>query len=178
MQKYGIGGGAVVGITPMVTAQVPNSQLAAALMLAEVLQHTGKLSEAAEVLESLGSIVPDPLFGLSLADLYMELGRWDDVLRVTADFRENVDDATAQIQVFRARALRENGLNDAALEVLKEALKSKKREEGILAEARYERALAYEALGQRGRARQEWERLYAMDPAFRDVGDRVASFSS
>lgn len=175
MQKYGIGGAALVSVTPNVVAELPHGSLAAALLLAELHQHEGRADRAAEVMESLGAVAPDPVFALSLADLYTELQRWDDVLRVSEDFMRNEDDATCQLLAYRARALRQKGLNDAAVEVLKEALKSKKRSPEVLNQARYERALAYEALGKAARARQEFERIYSVDPQFEDVAVRLDS---
>jgi tetratricopeptide (TPR) repeat protein len=173
MAKYGITGVAQVSVTPEVVAELPYSNLAAALLAAELHQRSGQPQRAMELLESLGALAPSPFFALSLAEMYADLGRWDDVLRVTEDFTANVDDATCQLLVYRGRALREKGLHQAALEILREALKSKKRHEDTLKEARYQRALTYEALGQRGRARKELERLFAVDPGFADVRQRL-----
>jgi hypothetical protein len=33
--------------------------------------------------------------------------------------------------------------------------------------------MAYEELGQKAKARAEWEKLYAEDPSYRDVKERV-----
>jgi thioredoxin-like negative regulator of GroEL len=140
MRKYGIGGVTEVSITPDVTAALPHSSLAAALLLAELYQRSGQSSHAAELLESLGAAAPDALFALSLADLYAELGNWDDVIRVSDGFTANADDATCQLLVYRAKGLRSRGMNDGALELLKEALKSKKRSPEVLKRARYERS--------------------------------------
>jgi regulator of sirC expression with transglutaminase-like and TPR domain len=40
---------------------------------------------------------------------------------------------------------------------------------------RVDRGLAYEQLGQHGRARADLERVYATDPTFEDVRDRLAA---
>jgi len=40
------------------------------------------------------------------------------------------------------------------------------------------RALAYEAAGQHGRAKQDLERVYAQDPSYEDVRERLASSAS
>jgi lipopolysaccharide biosynthesis regulator YciM len=173
MRKYGIGGHVQVTITPSVLAELPNSSLTAALLLAELYQDRGDLQRAVELLESLGSVAPDAVFALSLGDLYFQLGKADDVLRVSEQFTQNLDDATCQLLVFKAGALQHKGLNDGALQVLKEALKSKRRDPGILNEARYLRGQVYEATGKAGRARQEWERIYAVDPSFADVAFRL-----
>ncbi len=173
MRKYGIGGVAFVTVTPNVVAQVPHGNLAAGLLLAEVYQQVGRADDAAEVLETLGSVAPHPLFALSLADLYNDLGQRDPILRVTDDYVTNTDDATAQVLVYRGRAFREKGMYVTALETLKEALKTRKRNPEILKQARYERGLVYEAMGSESKARAEFEKLYAADPHYADVAHRV-----
>ena len=173
MRKYGIGGVAFITVTPNVVAHVPHGNLAAALLLAELHQHAGRADDACELLETLGAVAPHPLFAVSLADLYNELGQRDAILRVSDDFVTNTDDATAQLLVYRVRAFREKRMHVTALETLREALKSKKRNPEILKRARYERALAYEAMGSESKARAEFEKLYAADPHYADVASRV-----
>ena len=54
------------------------------------------------------------------------------------------------------------------------ALRRKKgRSEELLRALRYERALVYDDLGQRRRARSEFEKLYAEDPDYEDVAARL-----
>jgi tetratricopeptide (TPR) repeat protein len=173
MDKYHISGQVEVQVTPSVVVELPSSNLAAGLLLAELYQHHGDVQKAIDLLESLGSVAPDSVFALSLAELYMESNKADAVLRVSEGFNENVDDATCQLLVFKAGALHDKGLNDGALEVLREALRSRKRQRPILLQARYVRGLAYEATGKMARAKQEWERIYAENPSFADVGQRL-----
>ena len=47
----------------------------------------------------------------------------------------------------------------------------KDRPERLMHQIRYDRAMLYEEAGQRGRARSEFERIYAADPGFEDVQD-------
>ncbi len=47
------------------------------------------------------------------------------------------------------------------------------RSNDLLRALRYERALAYEDLGQKSRARAEIEKLYAEAPDFEDVAERL-----
>jgi tetratricopeptide (TPR) repeat protein len=173
MTKYRISGSMQIGITPAVTATTPMSHVSVALMLAEVYQHTDRPQEAIALLESLGSIAPDPAFALSLAELYTQLGRRGDVLRVTEGFVDNRDDVTAQLLVYRAEALGAGGMTDGALAMLKEALRFRRRSPLVLRAARYVRGLVYEAAGKPARARGEWERIFAEDPTFEDVADRL-----
>lgn len=173
MAKYHIGGYSEVSITPGVIAELPNSNLTAALVLAELYQERGEPQKAIDLLESLGSISPGPIFALSLAELYSGQDEPDEVLRVAEGFTRNADDATCRLLVFKAIAFHRKGQNDAAVEVLREALRFKKRNQDILREARYARALVYAATGKNARAKQEWERIYAEDPSFRDVSERL-----
>lgn len=172
MQKYGVAGEMLIQITPNVTGQLPVSHLGAALLLAELYQSTGKRRKAIELLESLGSLAPDPIFALSLADLYAEESNWNEVVRVTEGF-ENRDDATCELVVLRARALYELGLVEGCIAAAREALRSRRRSPELLRLARYLRALAYEASGKKALARRDFERILAEDATFADVAERL-----
>jgi tetratricopeptide (TPR) repeat protein len=178
MTKYRVGGVIQVQVTPFLLAELPMSHVGAALLLAEVYQHTDQANRAIELLESLGSVAALPVFALSLAELYDAREQFDDVLRVTEESTENQDDATAQTLVFRANALAEKGLSDAALATLKEALRFRSRSPLVLRLARYVRASVYERMGRKAQARKDLERIYAEDPSFGDVGKRLGVESS
>jgi tetratricopeptide (TPR) repeat protein len=174
MGKYGVAGDMLIGVTPLVNARVPMSNLATALMLAEVYQNTDQSQKAIDLLESLGSQAPDePVFALSLADLYDQSDQWDDVLRVTEGVNSNEDDVTLNILVLRAFALNELGLTEAALVLTKEALRTKKRSPDLLHLARYVRGRSYESAGKAGMARKEYERIFAENSKFMDVSERL-----
>jgi tetratricopeptide (TPR) repeat protein len=173
-----VGGTIQVSVTRFVVAELPMSHVGAALLLAEIYQHANQADRAIELLESLGSVAALPVFALSLAELYDARERFDDVLRVTQGFIENQDDANAQLLVFRANALAEKGLNDAALSTLKEALRFRSRSPLILRLARYVRASVYERMGRKAQARKDLERIFAEDPSFGDVGKRLGAESS
>jgi len=51
--------------------------------------------------------------------------------------------------------------------------RKKGRSEDLLRALRYERALVYEGLGQRRRARRALEKLYAESPDYEDVAERL-----
>jgi tetratricopeptide (TPR) repeat protein len=77
---------------------------------------------------------------------------------------------------LRARAFLALGLQTAAQEAFRAALaRSAGRDPGLLRGVRYERALALEESGQRARARADYERIYATDPDFEDVRERIAA---
>lgn len=174
MLRYGVAGDMVVGVTPMVEVTVPMSNLSAALMLAEAYQHTGQSESAIELLESLGSVAPnEPVFALSLADLYTESSDWHDAVRVTDGTTSNEDDVSLNILVYRAGAMVELEMYEAALELTKECLRFKKRNPDLLKFARYLRGRAYEGAGKAGMAKREFERVYAQDASFADVAEKL-----
>ena len=173
MTKYRVGGDLKIQITPMIEATMPMSNLSAALMLAELYQHTDQPQRALELLESLGSVTGQPVFALSLAELYAHAHRPNDVLRVSEGFTSNEDDLTAQLLVFRAGALVDEGLDDAALASLKEAIRFRSRDAVILRQARYLRAMIWEKVGRKAQSKRDLERIYAEDPHFLDVAERL-----
>jgi len=74
-------------------------------------------------------------------------------------FIENETPVHSALLLYKAKVLRGLGLLDAARDTLTGALRRKKgRSEELLRALRYERALVYEDLGQRRRARSELEK--------------------
>jgi hypothetical protein len=90
----------------------------------------------------------------------------------------NADDVTAELCVLQARALAGLNMDDAAIAACKEALRSKKRQPGILRDARFTRGVLYQRRGKISQARKDFEQVYASDPSFRDVRDRLAGLTS
>lgn len=129
------------------------------LALAELHQADGELTEAIDVVEQ---VEPTTFAALSLAELYTQAGRHDDVVELTNGV-VNHDDATALLSVFRGVALRETGYLDASREAFAEALTSRKRAPVIRHRALLERARTYEAEGKRALARKDLERILAED---------------
>ncbi len=104
--------------------------------------------------------------------LYASSGRWEDAVRVT-DGVTNTDDLSALTLSYRGAALGALGQFDESLIALREALKSRSRSAPVLHSARYHRARVYEEMGQPGRARQDYEAIYAQNPGFADVKTRL-----
>jgi tetratricopeptide (TPR) repeat protein len=171
MSKYVAGGQVAVPVTEQVAVEVPFGTLAAVLTLAEVYQRNGRTDEAVGLIQQLvmeeGS---HPFLTLSLCELYAEEGAWDEIVDAAAGVT-NEDDVTLQVRLIQARAFQEQGMNEAALEAYKDALRSKKREPELLKEGRYERAKLYLASGKKAQGRKELEKVYAEDAGFRDVAD-------
>lgn len=169
MSKYVEGGSVAVPVTESVAVEVPFGTLAAALTLAEVYQRIGRGEEAIGLLQQLVVEVGEhPFLILSLCDLYAEVGAWDEIVDAASGIT-NEDDLSLQVRLIQARAFQEQGMNQAALEAYKDALRSKKRAPELLKEARYERGKLYIESGKKAQGRKELEKLYAEDAGFRDV---------
>ncbi len=161
-------------ITENLTAQVPLDEVSAALTLVELYQSQNRLDDAIAVMEELVHTLPDEHYvRLSLAELYSESGEYDHVIQLLAGV-QNEDDATLACLFYYTQALIAKGLYDAALSVIAKAVrKSKGRDPELLKELQYAKGLVYEGQGKVAQARREFERLYATDPNFRDVAERV-----
>jgi tetratricopeptide (TPR) repeat protein len=148
-----------------VSAELPVSRDAVGLALAELRHEDGDLDGAIDVVEQLE---PSTYAAVSLAELYLRAGRFDDVVELTESLR-NEDDATALLCVFRGAAFRQQGFYDAAHEALKEALRSRSRAAPIRHLALAERAANYQAQGKKGLARKDLERILAEDSTYEGV---------
>jgi tetratricopeptide (TPR) repeat protein len=161
-------------ITPRVTAQVPLNSMGAALSLAELYQEEGRREEAIGLLQQLAEEAPDdPALKLSLCDLLYEDDDDEGVVEISRAVTNDSDVAVAVLHL-KARALARRGLKDAAEETFTLCLKKTAgRDAELLKEVRYDRAAFYDQAGQASRARKEYEKLYADDPTYRDVAQRV-----
>jgi tetratricopeptide (TPR) repeat protein len=157
-------------IAPGVSIELPLNRDAVALVLAELHQDRGEHANAIEIVEQLE---PTTYAAVSLAELYGQVGRYEDVIDITEGV-VNDDDATALLCTFRGAAFREQGHFVAAREVLREALKSKKRETVVRHRALLERAKVYMAEGKRPQARKDVERILAEDSDYEGLQDLLA----
>ena len=177
--KYGISATMSLTITDEVSAHVGPDLRGVLLGLVEVYQRQERWDDAIACLERLQRFEPDDVVvKLSLAELLLDARPGDkNVCRKVVRLAEGIENETAvhtALLLYKARALRGLGLLDAARETLTGALRRKKgRSEELLRALRYERALVYEDLGQRRRARGEFEKLYAEDPEYEDVAIRL-----
>lgn len=149
-----------VEIADGVAAALPMDTSTVGLAVAELHQAAGDLDVAIATVENIDP--PTQLAALSLAELYIEAGRYADVVDV-ANGLANTDDATALLCVFRGVGLREQGFPDAAREAFKEALKSKTRTPEVRHRAYIERAMTYLAQNKKSMARKDLERVLAED---------------
>ena len=166
-----------VRITDAVAAHVPFSELGAALGLAELYQDAGRLSEAIGVVQQIHTVVPDPAVRLSLCDLLFADKDYAGVVETSTGV-VNGSDIELETLHLRAAAFAALGDNTAAMDAFRAALaRTAGRDPGLLTAIRYDRALAYDKLGQKARARADLERVYAADPGFEDVKVRLAAMT-
>jgi tetratricopeptide (TPR) repeat protein len=162
-----------LSIAEGITAELPVNRDAVGLALAELKQDEGDVAGAIDVVEQLE---PTTYSAVSLAELYAQAGRWDDVVELTEGMK-NEDDASALLCVFRGQAFREQGFHDAAHEALKEALRSRSREAAIRHHALAERAQNYLVQGKKAMARKDLERILAEDSSYEGVREQLAGLS-
>lgn len=179
LDKYHLDAGANIQITDEISAYIQATQRGIYLALTEIYQHQGNVEAALNCLFQLRQLEPnDIIVKLSLIEIYFETGRTDkdrlqSILNLTQDIGNETPMHTA-ILLYRARALRMLGLNEAAREILTAAMKKKKdRTADLLHALQYERGLVYEDLGKPKLARKEFEKLYAENPNFEGLSQRL-----
>ena len=177
MEKYLASTEIDINVTPNVNVSVPVDGLAATLLLVELYQSNRRIREAIALLEEVAELANEPVLILSLCELYASREIWDGIIDRARQV-EPVDDVTLEIVIYYGRAMQEKGLYEAAISVFSKALRKKKdRNPQLLREAAYWRAISYQEQGKRSQAQKEFELLYAEDPNFRDVAQRLADFS-
>ena len=177
--KYGIHAAMALPITEHVSAIIQPTLRGVLLAQTEIWQEINEPREALACLQRLRKLEPgDPVVLLSFVELLLdEYGQNRDacqrVVRLTHDIT-NETEIHAAILLYKARALRTLGLDEAARDALTLALRRRKdRPPELLHALRYERALTYEALGRNAQARNDFERLYAKNPGYEDVAKRL-----
>jgi tetratricopeptide (TPR) repeat protein len=172
---------------PDTTVQVPLTQFAqvdlplnmtmAALLLAELLSAKGRYEEALDLIEGLFEASPgDPALLLSLADLYSQEHDFDklhDVLVANQAHVNAEDDISLGLMYYWGVALAVREMYDATDEVFKTAQRKAKHNDELMKLLMYAHADLYERTDRAADARKLFERVYAMEPTFYDVADRV-----
>lgn len=177
-EKYGIAAQCALPITEEIVAHVLPRERGTLLALVEIAQHEGDNVVAMRHIERLLELDPDdPIVLLSFAELAQDQSNdravMDRVVRLTASV-ENSTPVDTAILLYRARALVAMAMPAAAVDVLSLANRRRKdRPQDLLLQIRYERAVLYEKLGRRAQAKQEFDRIYAVDPDFKDLKTRL-----
>ena len=177
--KYGVSPTTSVPVTDEVTAHVGPSAAGVLLCLVEIYQEKENWKEAKKCLDKLQETAPDDVVvRLSRAELLLdekpdEKKTCEEIVRLCEGLKNETPVHTA-LFLYKARALRNLGLPEAARDTLSKSMRRKKdRSPELLRALRYERMLAYEDMGHKGRVRNELEKLYAEDPDYEDVAERL-----
>jgi tetratricopeptide (TPR) repeat protein len=163
-----------VSVTPQVDAMMVPTASSARLFLAELQQSNGDLKAALATLAQALADQPegqdiDPVMLAAFGELATEVGDSKALhqFNVLAAQLGNDTPIHTAVMLYRARALFEQKLFDAALSVLTPALRRKKdRYPELLRDIRFLRGKTYEALNKRAQARRDFERVYAEDPEY------------
>jgi len=177
--KYGVHVELVLPISKELEAHIGPRRRGLLLGMAEAYQAMDEHLQAAERLMELRDLMPDDIVvKASLAELLLD-ARPDDpkthheIVRMAGDV-SNESPAHAALMLYKAKALRAQGLHTAARDTLTAALrKTRDRDKDLLLALRYERALVYADLNQHKRSRTELEKVYAQDAEYGDVRERL-----
>ena len=169
--KYLPGREIVLGVAEGITANLPLDRDSLMLLLAEILQTTGDIAAAIEVVEQLEN--PTTVAAVSLVELYSEQGRWQDVVEMTNGL-SNEDEPTAYLLIQRAVAFREQGFYESAREAFREALRVRSRSQEIRNRAYVERGITYRTEGKLAMARKDFERVLAVDSNYPGLREEIA----
>lgn len=160
--KYAPGLATFVPVTEQVGADLPMNRMGLALLYVETLQELGRLEDAANYVVGLER---NEVTALSLAELWIALERWSDVVELTTGIT-NADDFTALMLVYRGIAFREQGYFDAAREAFRAALRSKKRSPLVRHLALFARSQCSVAQRRFAAARKDLETILNEDPSY------------
>jgi tetratricopeptide (TPR) repeat protein len=171
--KYAVLPRVELPITLQVVATIVPSAHSTRLALVEAYQRAGRPADAVTILEALLALEPeDPVALASYSELVLDgndHAKMKRVIEMTASLANDGPVHTA-VLLYRGKALAKLGMDTAAVKVWSDAMRrTKDRLPELLREIRYQRANAYQRLGQRAQARGDWERIYADDPGFEDV---------
>jgi tetratricopeptide (TPR) repeat protein len=177
-ERFGLNAEISLPITPEVMAHIGPCERGTRLALVEIAQAGRDRDGAFEHLERLLELdADDSVVVLSFAELALDTPDDRALLRPVITISRDIENETpvdTAILFYRARAMSALGLSDAAIDVFTLALRRRKdRPDTLMRQIRYERAVLYDLAGRQAQARRELERVYAEDPAFEDVGQRL-----
>jgi tetratricopeptide (TPR) repeat protein len=166
-------------ITEEINVQLTPTENSILTALAEAYHQMDMPEAAIELLMTLNKRDPEDLIvRLSLAELLEE--RYPDAQQAQqqivqlAEGVHNESPIHAALMYYRGKALRKLSLLEGALDTLNKALRRHKDyPEDLLTALRYERALVYEAIGKDRKAREEFEKVYAVAPSFGEVAAKL-----
>lgn len=177
--KYDLAPTFQIAITEEITAEIGADEQGVMLALAEVSQAKGDWEAATQRMRQFLDLAPDDVIArLSLEELLWDHKGEDqaalqEIVTLTGSLQNTTPLHTALL-LYKAKALGKLGLLDAAKDILSEALKRKKdRPAELLLALQYERAAILSQQGQDSQARKDFESIYAQDPNYEDVAQRL-----
>ncbi len=177
--KYGVSPSFPLGITEDISTFVEPDDRGVLLVLLLAFQDARHREDAMKCAQTLHKMAHDDLaVRLATAEFLAQTPNpsqqtWQDIVKLTESL-DNESEVHAALLYCRARALRELGLLEAAKDTLTTVLRrTKDRPDELLRKARYLRAQVYEGLGNKSKARKEFERIYAEASDFEDVAQRL-----
>ena len=178
-EKYGLQVSTSLQITEELFAQIGPTRRGVLLCLVELYQEKRKYRSALDCLRTLRKLDPqDLVVRLSLAELLLEAQPKNkkvqhEVVRLGSGV-ENESAIHTALLLYKARALRLQGLPEAARQTLTPLLRRKKgRAPELLHAVLFERGLCSENLGDRKKARQDFEKLYALNPDYEGLREHL-----
>ena len=179
IQKYLSGFRLSLQITEYIDALIDVDARGLLLALTEARQKQGKFEEASrDVASILNNDSNDMVICLSWCEMIVtspaatESDLYDLLQRTSAI--KNEAPIYTNLLYLRGAAMYRLQLADAAIQQLSVALRKKiNRPDALLQQIRYLRGRIYEQQGQRKRARKDYELVFAENPLFKDVAQRL-----
>ncbi|KAA6182596.1 DUF4236 domain-containing protein [Thiohalocapsa marina] len=171
--KYGVSADIELPVTAEVRAHIGPRERGTRLALAELHQLRDQpLLAELHLREVLAQVPDDVVVKAALAELLLAvepLPDADAIVRLAAGV-ENDSAVHAALLLYKGRALMALGMVEQAVQTFTAAYRRKQgRPPALLRQIRYDRALAYRALGRHRDSRRELQAIYAEDPEFEDV---------
>lgn len=158
---------------------IPLDRFGCMLALCELYRRKPDLDKALEVVEEVNRLAPELMLARAMLAEIMDMSGRDDPDSLDRIVRlgravENRGAVHGTLLYYKGKALRKLGVLNAALETLELAQMSPKwRPDSFIKAVRYERAITLLEKGDKLESRQELERLYAEDPDYLDVRERL-----
>lgn len=179
INKYASSFELLLDITDFIEAPIILNKRGLYFSLVEAYQHQKKYNEAYSKLSQLWNENPsDEVVCLSLCDLIVNADKPSvrdlrDIIEITKDM-ENDQPIHTNILYLRGYALHRLGLSKEAVKQFTSILRKKRdRPDELLLQIRYVRALIYEALGEKKKARNDYEAIYTINPKIGSVAAKL-----
>lgn len=154
-----------------IAAGFPLCETLLGLAAAECLQAMGRIPEAIDLVEEADPSVPA---ALSLADLYAEAGRWDEIVSLT-DGLVAEDELTAGLMLLRGEAQMNLGHHTAARECIRPLTTQKKLGTALRHMALVLRAQSFAEEGAFAKARMDLEKVMAEESRYPGLKESIAA---